>query len=120
MQCRYKAIIVVDGNSLADRFPAQLASNSIIFKQDSDNVEFWYEEAIPYVHYIPFRNDLSNLEAQLERVLANDTFMQEIVLSANEFALRRLNPEIIKCYWAQLLQAYSMSVSLSTPHKIYA
>jgi hypothetical protein len=59
------------------------------------------------VHFIPFQNDLSDLEAQLVRVLGNDTLMQNIVNAANEFALKRLNPERIKCYWMQLLEGYS-------------
>jgi hypothetical protein len=104
---RFKAIIVVDGNSLADRLPLQLASNSVIFKQDSPHIEFWYHDAIPGKHYISFQRDLSDLEEKLEEVLRNDTLMQEIVLAANEFALRRLNPDTTKCYWAQLLDKYS-------------
>ena len=98
---------MLDGNSLPDRYPSQLASNSVIFKQDSDNVEFWYHDAIPWVHYIPFRRDLADLEEKLELVLANDTLMQQTVGAANEFALRRLHPHVTKCYWARLLVEYS-------------
>jgi hypothetical protein len=104
---RFKAIVVIDGNSLADRFPLQLASNSVIFKQESSHIEFWYHDAIPGKHYISIKRDLSDLEEKLEVVLSNDTLMQEIVQAANQFALRRLNPDITKCYWAQLLSKYS-------------
>ena len=98
---------MLDGNSLADRLPAQLASNSVILKQDSDNVEFWYDDAIPWMHYIPIRRDLADLEEKLELVLANDTLMQQTVGAANDFALRRLHPHVTKCYWARLLVEYS-------------
>ncbi len=98
---------MIDGNSLADRFPLQLASNSVIFKQDSPHIEFWYDDLIPGRHFIPFKRDLSDLEDKLHTVLGNDTLMLEIVRAANEFALRRLNPDSIKCYWAQLLDQYS-------------
>ncbi len=103
---------MVDGNSLADRLPVQLASNSVIVKQDSPHIEFWYDDLVPWRHYIPVKRDLSDLEETLVAVLSNDTLMQEVVDAANEYVLRYLTPDRVKCYWAQLLHLYSRPVSL--------
>jgi hypothetical protein len=104
---------VVDGNSLADRLPLQLASNSVIVKQDSPHIEFWYDDLVPWRHYIPVKRDLSDLEETLVAVLANDTLMQEVVEAANDYVLRFLAPDRVKCYWAQLLHLLSRRPSFS-------
>ena len=38
-----------------------------------------YEELMPWVHYIPVRADLEDLEETLDRVLANDTLLMYVV-----------------------------------------
>mmetsp|Transcript_16415 Transcript_16415/g.44610 ORF Transcript_16415/g.44610 Transcript_16415/m.44610 type:complete len:116 (+) Transcript_16415:1023-1370(+) len=102
----------MDGNTLADRFPRQLALESVILKQDSDNIEFWYDDAKPWIHYIPFKNDFSDLESVLEQTLANDTLMQEVASAGSSFVLKRTTPDTVKCYWANLLDEYSRRVEL--------
>ena len=38
-----------------------------------------YEELMPWVHYIPVRADLEDLEETLDKVLANDTLLMYVV-----------------------------------------
>ena len=67
-QLSYKMVLNIDGNSLADRFPSQLISNSAILKQESLNIEYWYDELVPWKHYIPLDHDLQDLTSTVEKV----------------------------------------------------
>lgn len=62
----------IDGTVAAYRFPYLLAGNSVVFKQKSKFYEHFYADLKPYVHYIPIKNDLSNLVDQINWALGND------------------------------------------------
>jgi hypothetical protein len=56
----------------AYRLPYLLAGDSLVFKMDSEYYEHFYKELEPWVHYIPFKKDLSDLQKNLEWAKAND------------------------------------------------
>lgn len=106
----YKMVVNIDGNSVADRLPSQLVTNSVILKQQSSNVEYWYDEIKPWQHYVPVANDLSDLASVVERIRHNDTLLQSISDAATAYVLRNLNPDSCRCYWVQLFKEYSKFV----------
>lgn len=55
----------VDGTVAAYRLPALLSGDSVVFKQDSKWYEHFYAELQPWVHYIPVKEDLSDVMEQL-------------------------------------------------------
>lgn len=65
---QYKYQISIDGTVAAYRFPYLLAGSGVILKQDSGYYEHFYKELEPYIHYIPFKSDLSDL---IEKVRNN-------------------------------------------------
>lgn len=77
-QLRFKMVVMVDGNSLPDRFAHQLGMGSVVLKQESPHEEFWYLDALPWVHYIPVAHDLSNLVERIKEGLANETLLLSI------------------------------------------
>jgi len=59
---QYKYLISIDGFTSAWLRPNWImASNSLLVKQESRRVEWFYHLLKPYVHYYPVANDLSNL-----------------------------------------------------------
>ena len=40
-----------------------------MLKVDSPHREFWYSDAVPYVHFLPVKRDVSDLADQLRKVL---------------------------------------------------
>mmetsp|Transcript_1053 Transcript_1053/g.1767 ORF Transcript_1053/g.1767 Transcript_1053/m.1767 type:complete len:303 (-) Transcript_1053:50-958(-) len=106
-QAEYQMILVVDGNSVPDRYPQQLAWGSAILRQESRRAEFWYEDMKPWVHYIPFKNDVSDLESILAEAQKNVSRLEAIAKAGKNHVLRRLNHETVACYWVQLLERYS-------------
>lgn len=72
----YKYLFSIDGNSCAySRVAWILYSNSVLFKHDSDAVQWYYDKLQPWVHYIPVSKDFSDLE---ERYLWAQTHQQEV------------------------------------------
>ena len=110
-QYEYKLIVVPDGNSVPDRLMGQLASNSVVLKSESDNAEYWYSELVPWEHYIPFKQDASDLAAVIESVLKNETLLRYVAQKSTAFVLARLNPSRIMCYWGLLLREYAARMS---------
>lgn len=91
----------------AYRFPYLLAGGSLVFKQDSQYYEHFYNELAPDVHYVPIKRDLSNLVEKVQWALHNDDKAKTIALKAQEFAVNNLLPKDIFCYYAMLLNEFS-------------
>jgi hypothetical protein len=64
----------------------RLLSNSVCFKQESDQVQWFYPELKPYVHYIPVKNDMSDFLSQIEWAKSHDDEAREISKQAQNFA----------------------------------
>ena len=69
--------------------------------------EYWYDELVPGLHFIPFQQDVSDLEKVIVEALTNVSHLEYIAGQAKRFVLRRLNPSSIACYWGLLLREYS-------------
>ena len=104
---RYRAALVVDGNTVADRLPFVMASATAVIKVDSPRREAFYSLLRPYEHYVPVRADLSDLEAQLRWALANETRLHAIARNGAAFALRHLSRRATLCHWTSLLLVYA-------------
>lgn len=64
LQSKYQ--INIDGTVAAYRLPYLLAGNSLVLKQDSIYYEHFYNELQPWKHFVPFKNDLSDLMEKLQ------------------------------------------------------
>lgn len=61
-QLKYKIQLTIDGNSATyPGFLWRLLSNSVNIKQESDEIQWFYRIVKPNIHYVPVKNDLSNL-----------------------------------------------------------
>ena len=85
----------------------------VVVKPLSEHEEYWYDELVPWVHYIPFKHDVSDLADVLQEALANTTRLERIADEATRFALRRLNPSSVACYWGLLLNEFAALLNQS-------
>ena len=101
-QSEYKYIIHIDGHVSAFRLSYQLSLNSVILLVKSKwNV--WYSNMlIPYVHYIPVKEDLSDLIEQIEWCRNNDKKCENIVYNAKCFYNNYLQKDSIFDYLQKL------------------
>ena len=77
---QYKYQISIDGTVAAYRFPYLMAAGSLIFKQDSEYYEHYYHDMQPWVHYIPLKKDISDIEEKLHWAIEHDDEVIEHVI----------------------------------------
>ena len=105
-QFKAKYLIVVDGNSWAHRIGTFLSSNSLVLYNGI--YTFWFSKHLkPYVHYLPFKEDFSDLTEQLEYAKNHDEEMKQIAANARKFVEEFLNKNSLTCYLALLTMEYA-------------
>ena len=106
-QMKFKYILSLDGNgACAGRFEQLVSGNSLIMKTESDSIEFYYTGLQPHVHFVPVKEDISDLQEKLQWVLANDDKAQVIVNNMEKYA-SSLSTSHISCYVQSLFNIYS-------------
>lgn len=115
----YKYILSIEGNDVATNLKWALASNSVIL-MPLPRVESWFAESLlkPYVHFVPVRDDFSDLYTQKKWCDANPKVCIQITQNAQSFvrAFRNLEREYYLSF--KVLQTYMHWVKLiSSPHK---
>jgi hypothetical protein len=63
----------------------KLYSNSVIFKVDSHYEQWYYKDLKEWVHYIPVKSDLSDLEERYQWALQNEEKCKQININSTEF-----------------------------------
>ncbi|KAG1945979.1 protein O-glucosyltransferase 2 isoform X2 [Pimephales promelas] len=104
---KYKYQINVDGTVAAYRLPYLLAGDSVVLKHDSIYYEHFYKQLKPWVHYIPFKADLSDLVEKIQWARDHDEEAKKIALAGQQFARTHLMGDSIFCYYYKLFQKYS-------------
>ena len=107
-QLQYKYQMLIDGNTSSwTRAYWQIFSNSVIFKQESNNIQWYYNYLQPFVHYIPVKHDLSDLVEKIEWAQAHNDSIQKIIENANNFAYNNLQYEDLLLYMYLTLNEYA-------------
>lgn len=110
-QVQYSYLLLIDGyinaGSGGAGYEWRLASNSVVFKQDSPCVT-WFENGLkPYVHYIPVHNNMDNLIDQVNWAREHDAECKKIGETATQWVKDNLTVEDLYFYWLYLLQEYA-------------
>nr|XP_042115226.1 protein O-glucosyltransferase 1 isoform X1 [Peromyscus maniculatus bairdii] len=118
--CKYKYLFNFRGVAASFRFKHLFLCGSLVFHVGDEWVEFFYPQLKPWVHYIPVKTDLSNVQELLQFVKANDDIAQEIANRGSQFIKNHLQMDDITCYWENLLTEYSKFLSYNvTKRKDY-
>jgi hypothetical protein len=106
--CRYKYQIDVDGWSCGfHRCQWALRSNCVPVKQKSPNIQWYYAGLEPYVHYIPYETDCSDLKEAIEWLQTHDEQAKQIALNGRSFHQEYLNTDMIYLYLYEVLLRYN-------------
>lgn len=103
----YQGLIDIDGATWSARFYQLLAQGAVIFKQQSEYKEWWYDLLIPNVHYIPLAHDMLDTIVKVETILSNENRAQEIAMNAVRFAATYLRTDAFIHYAQMFFRAYS-------------
>ena len=107
-QMQYKFVASLDGNGpCSGRIEKLLSGNSVVFKADSDRIEFYYEGIKPNVHFVPIRSNMTDLTEHLEYAFKHDDEMKKIASNMYEFSQGNLNFESVACYMKNLFEEYA-------------
>ena len=105
---KYKYLIAIDGNTSPWlRMPWIMLSNSVLLKQETGIIEWFYPALKANVHYTPITKDLSNIFSQIEWLKTHDSEAEQISINATNFIKSSLMPEQIDGHFAIILNEYA-------------
>jgi hypothetical protein len=84
-----------------------MLSNSVLVKQESKKIQWYYSALKPYVNYVPLKHDLTDIFKQITWMKEHDDKLKEISINAQNFASNNLMPEHIDAHVVILLNEYS-------------
>eukprot|EP00585_Thalassiosira_rotula_P025613 CAMPEP_0196250414 /NCGR_PEP_ID=MMETSP0913-20130531/45163_1 /TAXON_ID=49265 /ORGANISM="Thalassiosira rotula, Strain GSO102" /LENGTH=127 /DNA_ID=CAMNT_0041536345 /DNA_START=121 /DNA_END=504 /DNA_ORIENTATION=+ len=85
-QLKFKYILMLEGNDVATGLKWQLTSNSVVFMARPNTVSFLMEDLlVPFVHYVPLKDDYSDLIDMVHWARANDEKCKWIANQATLF-----------------------------------
>jgi hypothetical protein len=104
---KYKYIISIPGNDKDSGLNWKLASKSLVLMAQP-KIESWLMEGLlkPYVHYVPLKDDYSDLEEQINWCKLYDDKCREIVKKANKFMQQFEDIEIEKKIFDMIKEHY--------------
>lgn len=102
-QSEYKYIVNVDGHVSAFRLSLELSMGSVILLVNS-SWKIWYSNLlIPFVHYVPVLEDLSDLIDKIKWCRNNDKKCEEIAKNAKDFFMLYLQKDGVLDYMQKTL-----------------
>lgn len=105
---KYKYLIDCGARGFSGRLKFLLYTNRPLFlvNRDKNKQEYFYGNLIPFEHYIPLKEDLSDLITQLQWAENNYAEAIKIAENAKKFALENLNKENVIKYLSHQLIDY--------------
>lgn len=102
----YRYLISVDGVRCSwVRLVWHLASNSLVYKHQSQQVQWFYKGLQPFIHYIPVENEETLLK-QIAWAEQNSEKAKAIADSGARFVEENLSLEDMYVYFATLIKEY--------------
>ncbi|NGX50572.1 MAG: hypothetical protein K1060chlam2_00418 [Chlamydiae bacterium] len=104
----YRYLIDVDGNaSTYSRYYWILRSNCVPLKQTTPFQMWFYPALKPFVHFIPYADDLSDLQKSIAWAKTHPEQSREIADTSRQFILNQLTTEHAYAYLYLLLTEYA-------------
>ncbi|KAI8616439.1 glycosyl transferase family 90-domain-containing protein [Chytriomyces sp. MP71] len=103
---KFKYLLALDGNRFDETMQDYLASNSVVLYSGIFR-DFYNWRLVPWVHYVPVRLDLSDLEEKVQWLMEHDEEAREISLNARTLMLRVNRFEHMQCYTGLFLLEYA-------------
>ena len=112
-QLEYKFILSIEGNDVASGLKWQLYSNSVVIMAKPTRISWAMEDKlIPYIHYIPVKDDYSDLDEVFKWALAHELVCRAISKNAKAFISQFLNESSEQEIHRRILKRYFQNVKL--------
>eukprot|EP00484_Ammonia_sp_Unknown_P024560 CAMPEP_0197028844 /NCGR_PEP_ID=MMETSP1384-20130603/8434_1 /TAXON_ID=29189 /ORGANISM="Ammonia sp." /LENGTH=594 /DNA_ID=CAMNT_0042457905 /DNA_START=360 /DNA_END=2141 /DNA_ORIENTATION=- len=109
-ETKYKYLLVIDGYAVRDAFSRQMNEETVLLKQNSNYVEFWYHDLVNHRHFILWNNVSHLLQIVHDMRKHGDpsnATLAEIALNAKRFGRDYLNIDSVNCFQIHMLQLYT-------------
>ena len=104
---KYKYLLSVEGNDVATNLKWVLASNSLVVMPEPQVSSWFMEDALrPYVHYLPVRDDFSDLEKQIEWAEKHRKKCEKMIVNAHRYIAPFLDETKEQTLQAAVLKYY--------------
>ena len=122
----YKYLINLDGHSYSHRLVKLLATNSVVLKEETPDLEYYYHLLKPFVHYVPFafahrgpchkqgcklHHASTNLTETVLWARAHDEEVRRIAEQAHALVHTHLCDAARRCYMRELLRRYGKAMT---------
>lgn len=87
---KYKYLIDIQGNGWSARTKVLFFTGRPLFLVDRKWKEYWYKDIKPFIHYIPVKEDLSDLVEKIDWAEKNYKKANLIAKNAQKFAINNL------------------------------
>lgn len=115
---KWKFLVSADGCVAQTRLAKVLLANSVVLKEDSAWIEYYYRSLKPWVHYAPFRHRPNAVAGQegaadgevrkaVARLKADDAAAARVAAAGQRFAYRHLGQFSRLLYLRRLLVEYN-------------
>jgi hypothetical protein len=104
--CKYKYLIDLQGNGFSARLKYLLFTGRPLLIQDRKWMTYYHKLLIPYVHFIPVKENLSDLVSQINYLESNPNVAKKIADNAQKFALENLVKNKVFEYYLNLINNY--------------
>ena len=110
---KHKYIISVEGNDVASNLKWVLASNSVCI-MPKPTVESWLMESklIPWVHYVPVKEDFSDLYDRFLYCMKNEDKMRKIIKNSTDYMNQFSDPKYEEKLIVDILNNYCEKTSV--------
>lgn len=85
----------------------RLLSDSVAFKQQSEDSQWFYDALEPWVHYIPIKHRIEDLIDQIQWAKKHDALCEKIAMNATSFVKENLMIEDVYFYMFLVLEEYA-------------
>jgi len=116
-QSAYKYLISIDGKASPSSFEWQLFSHSLVFKNDSNRIEWFYEALKPQEHFISFNMIPNDLIDKISWARTHDSEAKSMAEKAYHFAESHLLDEEAFVYLYKLLIAYAELLNIKNENR---
>lgn len=100
---RWKYLIDIEGQGYSARTKILMFSGRVLFIADRPWKEWWYCGLEPWVHYVPVKQDLSDLQENFNRVDSDPELQQKIINNSIYYAQNNLKYINALNRWKELI-----------------
>eukprot|EP01062_Namystynia_karyoxenos_P037964 TRINITY_DN2760_c2_g2_i1.p1 TRINITY_DN2760_c2_g2~~TRINITY_DN2760_c2_g2_i1.p1 ORF type:complete len:702 (+),score=153.16 TRINITY_DN2760_c2_g2_i1:85-2190(+) len=105
----YRYVLDIDGNTYSRRMAQLLRYNSTVFRAAYYH-DVFSKALSPWIHYVPFRMDTTDLGEAVRTVASDDGLAARIAVAGVNFSAHWLDEPFTDCYTLAVLRRYSECV----------